>query len=115
MRMEQSFIISKVVSNKFNNYFFNVPQNILRELGEPNNKFQDYLKDPDSHNFFLKETIPAEVQKSLINTSTTKAIDIIDISPKVVKLSSEHIKSCLSRIFTTSFRECIVPKTKMVC
>ena len=52
MRMEQSFVISKVVSNKFNNYFFNVPQNILRELGEPNNKFQDYLKDPDSHTFF---------------------------------------------------------------
>ena len=75
MRMEQSFVISKVVSNKFNNYFFNVPQNILRELGEPNNKFQDYLKDPDSHNFFLKETIPAEVQKSLIDTNITKAID----------------------------------------
>ena len=76
MRMEQSFVISKVVLNKFNNYLFNVPQNILRELGEPNNKFQDYLKDPDSHNFFLKETKPAEVQKSLIDTNTTKAIDI---------------------------------------
>lgn len=32
-----------------------------------------------------------------------------------MKLSSEHIKNCLSRIFTASFRECIVPKTKMVC
>ena len=31
----------KVVSNKFNNYFINVAQNLLRELGEPNNKFQD--------------------------------------------------------------------------
>ena len=35
----------KVVSNKFNNYFVSVAQNLLRELVEPNNKFQDYLKD----------------------------------------------------------------------
>ena len=32
----------KVVSNKFNNYFVNVAENLLRELGEPNNKFQEY-------------------------------------------------------------------------
>ena len=49
MRMEQSFFNQKVVSNKFNNYFVNVAQNLLRELGEPNNKFQDYLKDPNTH------------------------------------------------------------------
>ena len=29
----------KVVSNKFNNCFANVAQNLLRELGKPNNKF----------------------------------------------------------------------------
>ena len=38
----------KVVSHKFNNYFVNVAHNLLRELGEPNNKFQDYLKDPNT-------------------------------------------------------------------
>ena len=39
----------KVVSNIFNKYFVNVAQ---RELGEPNNKFQGYLKDPNTHSFF---------------------------------------------------------------
>ena len=34
----------KVNSNYFNNYFVNDAQNFLRELGEPNNKFQIYLK-----------------------------------------------------------------------
>ena len=53
----------KVVSNKFNNYFVNVAQYSLRELGEPSNKFQDYLKDPNTHSFFIKETTPTEVQK----------------------------------------------------
>ena len=33
----------KVVSYKFHKYFVNVAQNLLRKLGEPSNKFQDYL------------------------------------------------------------------------
>ena len=53
---ENGAIISnqKVVSNKFNNYFVSVAQNSLKELGEPNNKFQVYLNDPNTHSFFLK-------------------------------------------------------------
>ena len=38
-------------------------------MGETNNKFQDYLKNPNERCFFLKETIPDEVHdllKSLI-------------------------------------------------
>ena len=42
----------KGVSYKFNNYFTHVSQNSLRELGEPNDKFQDYLKDPNTHSQF---------------------------------------------------------------
>ena len=34
----------KVVSNKINSYFVNVGQDLLKDLGESNNKFQDYLK-----------------------------------------------------------------------
>ena len=83
----------KVPSNKFNNYFVNVAQNLLRELGEPKNKFQVYLKDHNTHSFFLKERTPTEVQKLLNNTNTRKASDIYGISPKLVKLSFEHIKN----------------------
>ena len=51
----------KVISKKFDNYFVNIAQNLLRKLGEPNNKFQDYLKDPNAHSFFPKEITRAEV------------------------------------------------------
>ena len=38
----------KVISDKFKDYFVNLAQNLLRELGiaklKPNNNFQDYLK-----------------------------------------------------------------------
>ena len=62
----------KVVSNKFNNNFVNVAQNLLRELGEPKYKFQFYLKDPKetTQDFFHKETTLAEVQKLLNNINT---------------------------------------------
>ena len=99
----------KVVANKFNNYFVNVAHNLLRELGEPNNKFHDYLKDPNTHSFFLKETTPAEVQKLLNNLNTRKASDIYGISPKLVKLSSEPIKNVCHRYLLLLFTKVLFP------
>ena len=61
------------------------------------------------NSFFLKETTPAEVQKLLNNLNTRKASYIYGISPKLVKISSERIKKCLSQIVTASFHEGIVP------
>ena len=39
----------KLVGNKFNTYFTNVTQNLLKDLGKTNNKYQDYLKNPSEH------------------------------------------------------------------
>lgn len=61
MKMEQRFVI---VSNKFNNYFVTVAQNLLWELGESNDKFQDYIKDINAHSFSLKKTALTEVWKN---------------------------------------------------
>ena len=67
--MKRSVIIGsitcnqKVVSDKFNDYFINVAQNFLRDLGKSNTKFQDSLKDPNTNSFFLKDSRPAEVEK----------------------------------------------------
>ena len=36
-------------------------------MGETNNKFQDYLKNPNKHNLFMKEKDPKEVNKCLNN------------------------------------------------
>ena len=80
----------KVVSNKLNNYFVNTAQDLLRELGEPNNRSQDYLKDPN-HSFFLKEKTAYEKQKLLNNMNARKAIEICGISPEPMKTLSDHI------------------------
>ena len=64
-----------LVANKFDNYFVNVCQNLLKGLGETNNQFQDYLKNPNEHSCFLRETTPSEVAGILKNFDTKKASD----------------------------------------
>ena len=99
----------KTVANKFNDYFINVAPSLLKDLGEYNNEFQDYLKNPNKHSFFLKEADPKEVHKLLLKIDTKKSSDIFGISPKLTKLSAEFIKRHLSLIFNEPFKEGIVP------
>ena len=74
-----------LVGNKFSGYIVNVSQNLLKGLGETNNQFQDYLKNPNEHSFFLRETTPNAVARVLKNLDTKKASDLYGISPKFVK------------------------------
>ena len=48
------------VTNEFKK-FINVAENLLKDLGDTNNQFQDYLKNLNEHSLFLKETEPEEV------------------------------------------------------
>ena len=79
---EKRLIISnkKTVANKFNDYFINVAQSLLKDLGESNNEFQDYLKNPNNHSFFLKEIDSEKVHKLLLKIDTEKSSDIFGIS-----------------------------------
>ena len=51
----------RIVTNKFNKYFINVAQNLLKDLGESSNKFKNYLKKQNENSFFLKEIEPDEI------------------------------------------------------
>ena len=42
---------TKIV-DKFNNYFTNVAQELLKKLGKTSNKFQYYLKNANEHSCF---------------------------------------------------------------
>ena len=52
---ENGAMITELGANKFNKYLINVAQNLLKDIGESNNKFQDYLKNPNENSFFLKK------------------------------------------------------------
>ena len=70
----------KTVANKFNDYFIIVVQSLLKDLGESKNEFQDYLKNPNNHSFFLKEVDSEKVHKLLLKIYTEKSSDIFGIS-----------------------------------
>ena len=66
----------KAVANKFSNCFVNIAKNLLKDIGESNNKFKDYLKNPNEHSFFINETDPIEVSDLLEKINVNKATDI---------------------------------------
>ena len=76
--MENDKIITNqsLPANKFDNYFANVSQNLLKGLGETNNQLKDYLKNPNKHSFFLRESTLGEVAGELKMFDTKKASDL---------------------------------------
>ena len=64
---------TKIVASNFNTTsFLNNAQNLLKDQGESNNKFQDYLKNRDENSFFLKEMEPDEIYKLYTSESKYK-------------------------------------------
>ena len=68
----------KTISNRFNNYYINVAQNLIQEMGELNTEFQDYLKNPNKHCFFLNKTTPDEIDKYLKNWISKKLVTYME-------------------------------------
>ena len=100
---------NKKIANEFNNYYINVAQNFLKNLGETNNKFQDYLKNPNEHNMFLKETDLDEVYKILKNLDVKKATDTFGIPPKLVTMAANTLKNQIPILFNLSITQEICP------
>ena len=86
------------IANKFNNHFTNVAQELLKKTGKTSNKFQDYSKNPNEYSLFLKEVEPGKVLKILNSLNTKKSSDIFGISPKLIKITAENLKTNVSVI-----------------
>ena len=49
------------LTNKFNSYFTDVAFELNKNIAKSNNVFQDYLKTPNEHSFYVNETNPHEI------------------------------------------------------
>ena len=78
-------------------------------MGEANNKYQDYLKNPNQSSLYLNEIEPHEIEEIMMKLDIKKAIDIYGISPKLVKISANVISNPLCIIFNKSFQEGMFP------
>ena len=113
---EENGIISDPlkVANKFNNFYLNVADKLCEKIPKVNNKFQDYLKNPNKNKLTLKETTPDEVMKVINVLDGKKSGDIFNISPDLVKLNAQIISQILSIIFNLSIREGCFPSDMKV-
>ena len=100
--------ITKVAS-KFNDYFLNIFQNLLKNLGKTNNQFQDYVKNPSERSLLLKETEPGEVLQILKSLNIKKSTDIFDISPKMIKTAAKVLKTHIDTLINYSINQGIFP------
>ena len=85
------------VVNSSNKYYTTVAQNLVNNLGETNNIFQDYLKNPNEHSIFLNEIEPNEVL-------TIEA----DLNPKKsrhLQYNTKNFKNCFCFIKQKSYTD----------
>ena len=93
-----------IVTNKFNEFYTTIANKLVDKIDKSNNKYQDFLKNPNQHSMFLKEVEPGEVLNILLKLDTTKAADIYGISPKFVQFCSKELFLKLTKIFNLSFK-----------
>ena len=74
--LEENGLISDPlkVANKFNDYYLNVADKLCEKIPKRNNKFQDYLKNPNKNKLTLKETTPDEIYKVINNLDGKKIL-----------------------------------------
>ena len=88
----------KIIANKFNSYFTNVAYELNKNIPKSNNIYQDYLKNPNEHSFYVNETNPHEISQIINDLKNSSAADIYDITTKFVKVASSSITRNLAII-----------------
>ena len=97
------------VASMFNKFYTSVADSLVSKLGNCDNKFQDFLNNPNAHSMFLKETDRHEIFDILKNLDSNKATDIFGISPKFLHMTAESLSPFLSYIFNLSFKSGVFP------
>ena len=105
---ENGIIITnpKQISHQFNNYFVTVAEKLTKQIGQTNNKYQDYLKNPNEHSMCLTEIEPDEIKIQIKNLNNKKASDFFGISANFLKFAGDKI----IQPPTFLFNESIVPE-----
>ena len=97
--------------NQFNNFFVTVVKKLTKKIVETNNKYQDYLKNPNEHSMCLTEIGPDETKTPIKNLNSKKASNIFGgILPNFLKFAGDKIIQPSVFLFIESIRNGIVPE-----
>ena len=80
-----------------------------KKIGQTNNKYQDYLKNPNKHSMYLTEIEPDEIRIQIQILNSKKTSDIFRISANFLKFAGDKIIQLLTFLFNESISYRIVP------
>ena len=60
------------MANQFNNYLVTIAEKLTKKTGETNNKYQDYLKNPNEQSMYLTVIQPDEIKTQLKKSKQQK-------------------------------------------
>ena len=99
----------KKIANKFNHYFVNVADSLCKKIPPNNDRYQDFLKNPNKSSLFLQETTPHEISLIIHSMKSSNTTDIFGYSTKFVTIASPALVYTLSAIFNNSITQGIFP------
>lgn len=78
------------------------------DIKKNKNQFQDYSKNPNEHNMYIKELESGEIKININNLDTKKARENFYVSPKPWKAPSDKIIELLTFLFNKTIKEGVV-------
>ena len=101
---------AKILADTFNNFFVTIAENIDKKIIHTNTNYIDYLKNSVTNSFFLKQINKGEVNSSINQMKTNKAVGPNSIPTKILKMSQQIIAKSLAYLINLSFSTGVFPE-----
>ena len=99
----------KIIAEEFNNFFVNIANKLINEIGGNHTDFRNYLKDRNNNNIFFTPITSFEIINCTRKIKPKMSSGYDNISNRVLKESINQISDPLSHIFNLSLTSGSVP------
>ena len=94
---------SRILADPFNNFLVSIAENIDKKIIHTNANYRDYLENSVTNSFSLKPKNEEEVNSTIKQMKTIKALDQNRNPTKILKMSQKIIAKPLVYLFNLSF------------
>ena len=94
---------SRILADPFNNFLVSIAENIDKKIIHTNANYRDYLENSVTNSFSLKPKNEEEVNSTIKQMKTNKALGQNRNPTKILKMSQKIIAKPLVYLFNLSF------------
>ena len=94
---------SRILADPFNNFLVSIAENIDKKIIHTNANYRDYLENSVTNSFSLKPKNEEEVNSTIKQMKTNKALGQNRNPTKILKMSQQIIAKPLVYLFNLSF------------